>query len=146
MSNPVVNAYPAHMQDRRGGFKKMSDMIWLVVQFSPVQRGHFLQWFYGLQTGVQALDASELKAPATGMMSSLAQPRAMSVKSSVRVQQSCLLKPFIASGRCTFRREAPLRRQSTVRAEQKENGKDSKADKEVSKLVKGQKRLSSIPN
>ncbi|CAK0779977.1 hypothetical protein CVIRNUC_004904 [Coccomyxa viridis] len=71
------------------------------------------------------------------MMSSVARPRAMSVKSSVRLQQSYLLKPVIASSRCAFRRQAPLRRQSIVRAEQKENGKDSKADKEVSKLVKG---------
>ena len=80
------------------------------------------------------------------MMSSVAQPRAMSVQSSVRVQQSCLLKSFVASSRCTFRRQAPLRRQSIVRAEQKENGKDSKADKEVSKLVKGKKRQLSIMN
>ena len=78
--------------------------------------------------------------PTAGMMSSVAQPRAMSVTSSVRLQQSCLLKPFTTSSRCAFRRQAPLRHQPIVRAEQKENGNDSKADKNVEKLVKGATR------
>ena len=87
----------------------------------------------------KVLTLAGLRIPATGMMSSVAQPRAMSVTSSVRPQQTCLLKPLMTSGRFAFRRQAPLRHQPIVRAEQKQNGKDSKADKDVEKLVKGTK-------
>jgi hypothetical protein len=55
----------------------------------------------------------------------------------VSFQQQALLVPVTVHRRHPFRNRGPLRHQSIVRAEQKNNGKDGKQDKRAEKLVKG---------
>lgn len=73
----------------------------------------------------------------SAMSWSVAQSRAVSVRPSARSQPSFLLKPVSTQRRSAFTRRAPLRQQPIVRAEQKENNKDSKSEKDAEKLVKG---------
>lgn len=72
-----------------------------------------------------------------------AQPRAICAAAPARLQRNALLNPVSIPRRAFFARKAPVRRQPIVRAEQKDNDKDSKADKSAEKLVKG---LTNLPH
>ena len=68
---------------------------------------------------------------------SAARPRPICAGASSRLQRNALLNSVSIQNRSFFVRKAPTRQQPVVRAEQKDNGRDSKVEKSAEKLVKG---------